>query len=170
MVQWWRTRRSNYFSDITARLDGCIWVSDTSQRVVKSEGSIHSRPGVLCFPSMTSVRSTSDETRFMSFVEHLLTARENIKPSDPWIQTLRTIKGQIGCDGIERIATEAVFEHLGVPPFQRTPAAAKRLRGLMVQLGWTPVRARAVTARGRAARVRGYARMRVPVEPDTIEP
>jgi hypothetical protein len=100
----------------------------------------------------------------MSFVEHLLTARENIKPSDPWIQTLRTIKGQIGYDRVERIATEAAFEHLGVPPFQRTPDAAKRLRGLMVELGWTPVRSRHVTSRGRAARVRGYARMPVSIE------
>jgi hypothetical protein len=29
----------------------------------------------------------------------------------------------------------------------------------MVDLGWTPVRSRHVTSRGRAARVRGYARM-----------
>jgi hypothetical protein len=108
----------------------------------------------------------------MSFLEHLQVARQNIKPSDPWIAALRKIRGQIGHDGVERIATDAVFEQLDLPPLKRTPEAAKRLRGLMVELGWTPVRARAVTARGRAARVRGYARMRVSVDlrPRTIEP
>jgi hypothetical protein len=42
---------------------------------------------------------------------------------------------------------------------QRTPEAAKQLKGVMVELGWTPVRSRHVTSRGRAARVRGYARI-----------
>jgi hypothetical protein len=106
----------------------------------------------------------------MSFVETLQSARKTIKPSDPWTAVLRNLRGQIGHDAVERIATDAIFEKLEVPPIKRTPDAAKRLKGLMVMLGWTPVRARAVTARGRAARVRGYARMRVPVEPDTIEP
>jgi hypothetical protein len=97
----------------------------------------------------------------MSFVETLQSARKTIKPSDPWTALLRNIRGQIGHDGLERIATDAVFEQLDLPLLKRTPEAAKRLRGLMVELGWTPVRARAVTARGRAARVRGYARMPV---------
>src|SRR5437899_2250587 len=95
----------------------------------------------------------------MSFVERLLAARETIIPKHPWTAPLRNIRGSIGHDGVERIATDAVFEKLDLPRLQRTPEAAKKLRGLMVQLGWTPVRARAVTARGRAARVRGYARM-----------
>ena len=93
-----------------------------------------------------------------SFIERLADHRTKKAP-DPWIDVLRTIKGQVGYfDGLERISTEAVFEHLDLPPLKRTPEAAKRLRGLMVQLGWMPVRARAVSARGRAARVRGYAR------------
>jgi hypothetical protein len=78
---------------------------------------------------------------------------------------MRNVRGQIGHDGVERIATDAVFEQLDLPPLKRTPEAAKRLRGLMVELGWVPVRSRHVTSRGRAARVRGYARMRVSVEP-----
>jgi hypothetical protein len=95
----------------------------------------------------------------MSFVESLQNARQTTKPSDPWTTVLRDLRGFIGHDHVERISTEAVFEKLDLPPLKRTPEAAKRLRGLMVELGWTPVRARAVTARGRAARVRGYARM-----------
>ena len=95
-----------------------------------------------------------------SFVERLRAARSRIKPPHPWTAPLRNIRGQIGYDGVERIATDAVFEQLDLPPLKRTPEAAKRLKGLMVDLGWTPVRSRHVTSRGRAARVRGYARMR----------
>jgi hypothetical protein len=101
----------------------------------------------------------------MSFIERLHAIRSTIKPSHPWTTPLRNIRGQVGHDGVERIATDAIFEYLDLPPLKRTPEAAKRLKGLMVDLGWTPVRARHVTSRGRAARVRGYARMRGPVEP-----
>lgn len=94
-----------------------------------------------------------------SFVEHLRIRRQTITPSDPWTAPLRNIRGQTSHDGVERIATDAVFEQLDLPPLRRTPEAAKRLKGLMVDLGWTPVRSRHVTSRGRAARVRGYARM-----------
>ena len=107
-----------------------------------------------------------------SFVERLRASRP-IKPLDPWIGALRKIKGQIGLfDGVERISTETVFEQLDIPRLRRTPEAAKRIKLLMVELGWTPVRSRHVTSRGRAARVRGYARTRVLAEPrrHTIEP
>jgi hypothetical protein len=96
-----------------------------------------------------------------SFVEQLRAARaRTLKPSDPWTPALFTLKGNRGRDGVEWITTEAVFEFLDLPRLGRTPEAAKRLKRVMVELGWTPVRARAVTARGRAARVRGYARDR----------
>jgi hypothetical protein len=116
--------------------------------------------------------NTIQPTNGGSFLERLRAARSNIKPSDPWMDALRTIKGQLGHDGIERIATEAVFEQLDVVPIKRTPEAAKRLKGLMVTLGWVPVRSRHVTSRGRAARVRGYARMpvRAAPAPDPIKP
>jgi hypothetical protein len=93
-----------------------------------------------------------------AFLERLRAARSALKPSDPSIDTLRKIRGQIGHDGVERIATDAAFEQLDLPPLKRTPEAAKRLKILMVTLGWTPVRSRHVTSRGRASRVRGYAR------------
>lgn len=107
-----------------------------------------------------------------SFVERLRVARQTIKPSDSWTSALRNLRGQTGHDGVERLATDAVFERLDLPRIKRTPEAAKRLKGLMVDLGWTPVRSRHVTSRGRAARVRGYARIRLSVEPNpcTIEP
>lgn len=103
--------------------------------------------------------NTMQPTSKGSFLEQLRAARSSIKPSDPWNEALRKIRGQIGHDRIERIATDAVFDRLDLPPLKRTPEAAKRLKVIMVELGWVPIRARAVTARGRAARVRGYARM-----------
>jgi len=93
----------------------------------------------------------------MSFVAQLRTIQP-ITPSHPWTASLRSIKGYKGMDGVERIPTDRIFEYLDLPPFKRTPEAAKQVRGVMVELGWTPIRARAVSARGRAARVRGYAR------------
>src|SRR5262252_4518215 len=96
----------------------------------------------------------------MSFLQDLQTKRQTITPSDPWLPLLRKLKGESGYyDRTERIATDAVFEYLEVPPFQRTAEAAKRLRGLMVRLGWSPVRSRHTTSKGIATRVRGYARM-----------
>ena len=95
----------------------------------------------------------------MSFVERLYEARSIMTPSHPWIPILSILNGTIGHDGVARIATDAIFEQLDLPPFKRTPEAAKQIKHIMLQLGWTPVRARSLTARGRAARVRGYARM-----------
>lgn len=101
----------------------------------------------------------TSETTSPSFVERLRVTRQTIKPLEPWTALVRTIRGQIGHDGVVRLSTEAIFEHLNVPPLKRTPDAARRLRLVMLDLDWTPVRARCVTSRGRASRVRGYARM-----------
>ena len=53
-----------------------------------------------------------------SFVERLRITRQNIKPSDPWTTPLRNIRGQVGHDRVERINTDAVFEHLDIPRLQ----------------------------------------------------
>jgi hypothetical protein len=92
------------------------------------------------------------------FIARLRAIRSTIKPFDPWTDALRRVKGQIGTDGVSRIATEALFDVLDVPVFRRTAEAAKRLKKVMLELGWTPVRSRHVVSRGRASRVRGYAR------------
>jgi hypothetical protein len=104
-----------------------------------------------------------------SFVERLRKAREITTPYDPWTTAIRGLRTQICHDGLERISTDVVFEQLGVPPFKRTPDAAKRVRGLMILDGWVPVRARCVTSRGRASRVRGYARMKQSVQQQATE-
>ncbi len=95
----------------------------------------------------------------MSFVARLRAACATITPSDPWSDTLRSVKGKIGTDKVHRIATDAIFDVLDLPRFQRTPETGKRIKKIMLKLGWTPVRSRHVTSRGRAARVRGYARL-----------
>ncbi len=94
-----------------------------------------------------------------SFIARLRAACATIEPSDPWADTLRSVKGKIGTDGVHRIATDAIFEVLELPRLQRTPEAGKRVKTIMLGFGWTAVRSRHVTSRGRAARVRGYARM-----------
>lgn len=101
----------------------------------------------------------------MAWTEQLRAVRENKSvPEHPWRSVLEAIKGEVGRDGVERIATDRLFDLLdvllpeGMPRYKRTPAAQKQLKTQMVLLGWCPVRARLVT-RGFAARVRAYARM-----------
>lgn len=95
----------------------------------------------------------------MSFTQMLADRKASaLTPSNPWRPVLETLSGRIGSDKIERIATEKAFDALGLLRHERTPDAAKQLKGLMVELGWTAVRTMDVTSRGRAFRVRGYAR------------
>jgi hypothetical protein len=108
----------------------------------------------------------------MAWTEQLRTARGNYtRPEHPWRPILETIEGDIGRDGVERIATDRVFDLLdvllpeGMPRYKRTPEAQKQLKAQMVLLGWCPVRARLVT-RGFAARVRAYARMPRQAQPE----
>ena len=108
-----------------------------------------------------------------SFVERLRVTRLTQTPADPWTSLIQLrVRGQIGHDGVERISTDRVFELLEISRLMRTPEASKRLKILMLMMNWTPIRARCVTSRGGASRVRGYARMPVsaPFRPLTIEP
>jgi len=93
-----------------------------------------------------------------SFVEQLRQAVANLKPSDPWSERLRKLRGRVGNDGVERLSTDAIYEALDLSLFQRTPEAGKRIKAILLEIGWTPVRSRHVTSNGHASRVRGYAR------------
>jgi hypothetical protein len=75
----------------------------------------------------------------------------------PWRLRLERVRGKIGYDGVERISTHDVFDHLEVPQKTRT-AACRRLAKLMRELGWTAMKARGLGQSGFRDQVRGYAR------------
>jgi hypothetical protein len=69
---------------------------------------------------------------------------------------LERVRGQIGDDGIERISTQTLFDHLEVFQRSRGGGACRRLAQVMRELGWTPVRVRDLTRGGYKEQVRGY--------------
>ena len=78
--------------------------------------------------------------------------------ADPWQQRLERVRGQIGDDGIERISTQTLFDHLEVPQRSRGAGASRRLARVMRESVWTPVRVRDLTRGGYKEQVRGYCR------------
>ena len=84
---------------------------------------------------------------------------------DPWEPVLRQLKGRIGHDGVERIATAEVFDHLEVPTCRRCGLTV-RLSRVMRKVGWSNIRARGLNACSYRDRVRGFAR-EVPTHPAT---
>jgi hypothetical protein len=77
---------------------------------------------------------------------------------DPWRLPLERVRGQVGGDGIERISTQTLFDHLEVFQRSRGAGACRRLAQVMRELGWTPVRVRDLTRGGYKEQVRGYCR------------
>jgi hypothetical protein len=79
-------------------------------------------------------------------------------PVDPWRLRLERLRGQIGDDGVERVSTQALFDHLEVFQRSRGAGACRRLAKIMREFGWTPVRVRDLTRGGYLEQVRGYCR------------
>jgi hypothetical protein len=105
-----------------------------------------------------------------SFVQSLRDSAQKVRsarPEDAWLPVLRKLKGRVGHDGIERIATNDLFDALEVP-MRRRPSETIRLSRLMRSLGWQNIRARGLNPGSYRDRVRGYAR-EVPGHPATIE-
>src|ERR1700720_2008089 len=78
-----------------------------------------------------------------SFIQKLRDVANSAKASskeDPWAPMLRKVKGKVGQDGVERIATADVFDILEVAMGARS-AQTVRLSRLMRQLGWQNIRA-----------------------------
>ena len=86
------------------------------------------------------------------------TAKIAVQPVDPWRLRLERVRGQVGADGIERISTQTLFDHLEVLQRSRGAGASRRLAGVMRDLGWTAVRLRDMTRGGYLEQVRGYCR------------
>ena len=78
--------------------------------------------------------------------------------SDPWLVRLERLRGKVGDDGIERISTQILFDYLEVRQPNRGAGACRRLANVMRELGWSPVRVRALTRGGYLENVRGYCR------------
>jgi len=96
----------------------------------------------------------------MHFLGRLHEEREKriARSSDPWRLPLERLRGKIGDDGVERIATQTVFDALEVPQRARGAGACRRLAKLMRELGWHPIKARGLNQRGLLEQIRGYAK------------
>ena len=96
----------------------------------------------------------------MSFLTKLHEAEAEMAAhnGDPWRLPLERVRGQVGDDGIERISTQTLFDHLEVFQRSRGAGACRRLAKIMREIGWTPVRIRDLTRGGYLEQVRGYAR------------
>lgn len=96
----------------------------------------------------------------MAFLEVLKRthAAARAQAADPWRIRLERVRGKFGDDGVERISTQALFDHLEVPQANRGTGACRRLASLMRDLGWMSVKARGLTQTGFKDQVRGYAR------------
>lgn len=95
----------------------------------------------------------------VSLVERLNAAKvRTTAPVDPWQFPLERLRGKIGDDGVERVATQAIFDALEVPQRARGAGACRRLARLMRDLGWRPIKARGLNQRGLLEQIRGYAR------------
>jgi hypothetical protein len=98
--------------------------------------------------------------RHLSWVEQLREAADVARlgsDEDPWEPKLRKLKGSIGHDGVERVSTSDVFDHLEIPTRRRS-ALAVRLSRVMRKLGWSNIRARGLNPGSYRDRVRGFAR------------
>ena|SRR6478736_612350 len=96
----------------------------------------------------------------MSFVSMLreAAAKGQAQAADLWRLRLERVRGKVGDDGVERIATQALFDILEVPQRSRSAAACRRLARIMRELGWSTMKARGLTQAGYRDQVRGYAR------------
>jgi hypothetical protein len=96
----------------------------------------------------------------VSFLEKVrqIQAEMAARDAEPWRLPLERLRGRVGDDGIERIATQAVFDFLEIPQVNREAGACKRLARVMKDLGWNPIKARGLNQAGFRDQIRGYAK------------
>ena len=107
-----------------------------------------------------SIEQSSLRPSHRSFLQTLRDGAKQARKSTaehPWTARLRKLRGRFGADGVERVATNDVFDVLEVP-MRRRPSETVRLCRLMRTLGWMPIRARGLNPGSYRDRVRGYAR------------
>src|SRR5262245_12448459 len=100
------------------------------------------------------------EDSVMSWFRRLEAAQNALaaRPGDAWRLPLERWRGKVCDDGVERVSTQTLFDHLEVPQRSRGTGACRRLAQVMRELGWTPVRVRDLTRGGYKEQVRGYCR------------
>jgi hypothetical protein len=72
----------------------------------------------------------------MSFLQKLEHARGEVvvrRHADPWHARLEKLRGEVGCDGVERITTQRVMYILEVHQRARRSGAYRRLAKLMAR-------------------------------------
>jgi hypothetical protein len=96
----------------------------------------------------------------VSFMQKLRVAGEEVaaRTGDPWLLPLGRLRDKIGDDGVERLSTQAIFDILEISQRSRGAGACRRLSGLLVGLGWAPIRLRDFSRGGYLEQVRGYCR------------
>jgi hypothetical protein len=95
----------------------------------------------------------------MSWLSKLEEAKaRHAEPVDPWALRLERVRGKIGEDGVERVTTQQLFDHLEVLQRARGAGACRRLAKVMRDLGWTAMRMRGLTRGAYLEQVRGYCR------------
>jgi hypothetical protein len=101
-----------------------------------------------------------DKRIAMSLIARLRAAEAELTAtnSDPWLVRLERRRGKVGDDGVERIATQTLFDCLEVRQRNRGTGACRRLAQVMRELGWTAVRVRDLTRGGYVENIRGYCR------------
>jgi hypothetical protein len=76
----------------------------------------------------------------------------------PWKLRLQRVRGKVDYDGLERVSTQTLLDILEVPQNRRTAGTYRIVSRLMAELGWMPVRVRALTRGAYLEQVRGYCR------------
>jgi hypothetical protein len=116
-----------------------------------------------------SIDHSTPRTHQTSFIQKLRAGAEAARSAaavDPWEPVLRSLRGKVAADGIERISTNEVFDELELPMKCR-PSNTVRLSRVMRRLGWSNIRARGLSRGSYRDRVRGYAR-EAPAHPATM--
>src|SRR6516162_41726 len=73
-----------------------------------------------------------------------------------WKRRLRRVRGELGADKIERVASAVLFDMLELSDRQRLSVPAKRrLAKVMIMLGWPPGQFIGLSHRGFREKVRG---------------
>jgi hypothetical protein len=80
------------------------------------------------------------------------------KPIDPWTEALKSVRGTVDPDGVERISTQRLFDELEIRQRGRHTGLARRLARVMRGLGWKSQHVRDITRGGYKENVRGYCR------------